>query len=221
MRRRAILLGCPVVLFAAPCRAQDDVPARISFNGSLGSQAALLILDGEPRTILLGQTVRGIKLLSLADDRAVVEIGGQRHTLLMGATPGRVGGGANGSATGRQIVLSSGPGGHFTALGSINGHATQFLVDTGATAVSIGQAEAERLGLRYAKGKRVTTQTANGPATASVLTLDTVRIGDVEVHSVEAIVVPSQMSHVLLGNSFLSRFQMRRDNDILTLDLRY
>jgi aspartyl protease family protein len=48
-----------------------------------------------------------------------------------------------------------------------------------------------------------------------------VRIGDVEVRGVEALVVPAQMSHVLLGNSFLSRFQMRRDNDILTLTLMY
>ena len=47
------------------------------------------------------------------------------------------------------------------------------------------------------------------------------RIGDVEVRNVEAIVIPGQMSHVLLGNSFLTRFQMRRDNDILTLDMRY
>jgi aspartyl protease family protein len=44
-----------------------------------------------------------------------------------------------------------------------------------------------------------------------------VRIGDVEVFNVEAAIVPAAMSHVLLGNSFLTRFQMRRDNDTLTL----
>ena len=50
--------------------------------------------------------------------------------------------------------------------------------------------------------------------------LNTVRIGDVQVHNVEAVVVPQAMSYVLLGNSFLTRFQMKRENDLLTLDRR-
>ena len=52
------------------------------------------------------------------------------------------------------------------------------------------------------------------------VTLDTVRIGDVQVYNVEAAVVPAQMEQVLLGNSFLTRFQMKRDNDTMTLDKR-
>lgn len=193
----------------------------VSFNGSLGAKSALLLIDGEPRTVPVGETVRGVKLLSLADAQAVVEIKGRRVNLVLGASPGRVGDGAAAANTGRKIVLSSGHGGHFTTVGNINGHSTQFLVDTGATAISISQSEAERMGLRYREGRRTMTQTANGIIPAYALMLDTVRIGDVEVRGIEAIVVPSQMSHVLLGNSFLTRFQMKRDNDVLTLDLRY
>ena len=193
----------------------------VSFNGSLGGRAALLLIDGEPRTLPLGQSVRGVKLLALEDDRATIEISGKRQTLVLGATPGRVGDGGMAAPSGRQIVLASGPGGHFIASGSINGHATQFLVDTGATAVAIAQAEAERLGLRYRDGRRVMTQTANGTVPAHLLQLAALRIGEVEVRNVDAIVVPGQMSHVLLGNSFLSRFQMRRDNEVMTLELRY
>lgn len=193
----------------------------VSFNGSLGGRAALLLIDGEPRTLPLGQSVRGVKLLTLEDDRATIELGGKRQTLVLGATPGRVGDGGTAAPVGRQIVLASGPGGHFIANGSINGHATQFLVDTGATAVAVAQAEAERLGLRYRDGRRVMTQTANGTVPAHLLQLAALRIGDVEVRNVDAIVVPGQMSHVLLGNSFLTRFQMRRDNDVMTLELRY
>ncbi len=193
----------------------------VSFNGSLGAKSALLLIDGEPRTVPVGETVRGVKLLSLADAQAVVEIKGRRVNLVLGASPGRVGDGAAAANTGRKIVLSSGHGGHFTTVGNINGHSTQFLVDTGATAISISQSEAERMGLRYREGRRTMTQTANGIIPAYALMLDSVRIGDVEVRGIEAIVVPSQMSHVLLGNSFLTRFQMKRDNDVLTLDLRY
>jgi aspartyl protease family protein len=48
-----------------------------------------------------------------------------------------------------------------------------------------------------------------------------VRIGDVQVHDVDAIVSQAPMPYILLGNSFLTRFQMKRENDIMTLDLRY
>ena len=50
--------------------------------------------------------------------------------------------------------------------------------------------------------------------------LDVVRIGDVQVYNVDAVVLPQQMPFILLGNSFLTRFQMKRENDRLTLDKR-
>jgi len=209
---RGLALAIPM-LFWAPAQAD------LAFNGRLGTEAALLMIDGQPRTVRLGQTVQGIRLVSLEGESAVVEVDGARRTLLLGAAPASVNG--TGAPKGRQIVLSSGLGGHFTTSGAINGRATQFMVDTGATAVAISQQEAENLGLKYREGRSLSVQTANGPAPGYLITLAVVRIGDVEVRNVEAVVVPSQMSHVLLGNSFLSRFQMHRDNDILTLDLRY
>jgi aspartyl protease family protein len=52
--------------------------------------------------------------------------------------------------------------------------------------------------------------------------LDSVRVGDVEVSSVDAAVVPTNTGgQVLLGNSFLERFQMTRFNDQLVLERRY
>ena len=208
------------LLFAATMAAAQ-VPGSVSFNGSLGQKAALLLIDGEPRTVLIGNVVRGVRLLSMDDNLAIVEFAGRRQTLVLGASPGRVGDANQAVAPSRQIMLSSGVGGHFTTIGTINGQTTQFLVDTGATNVSISQTEAERMNLRFRDGRRVMTQTANGSVPAHQLQLASVRVGDVEVRNVDAIVIPGQMSHVLLGNSFLTRFQMRRDNDILTLDLRY
>lgn len=215
-----LTLAC--ALWAAAAHGQTA--STVSFNGSLGTKAALLLIDGEARTVAVGSSVRGVRLLSVDDSRAEIELGGRRQTLLMGAMPGRIGEtGAGGAAqnAGRKIVLSAGSGGHFTSIGSINGKSTQFLVDTGATAVSISQSEAERMGLNFSAGRRIMTQTANGVVAAHMMQLGSVRIGDVEVRNVEAIVIPGQMSHVLLGNSFLTRFQMLRHNDVLTLDLRY
>jgi len=215
---RALRL-CTLLLAALPAAAAWG--QVVSFNGSLGSKAALLLIDGEPRTVSVGQQVRGVTLVSMSAGAAVIEIAGKRQSLQLGASPGRVGSGVAPTSSGRQIVLSSGNGGHFTTTGSINGRTTEFLVDTGATLVALSQAEAERLNLPYRDGRRTQTQTANGVVPAMMLTLASVRIGDVEVRNVDAIVVPGQMSMVLLGNSFLTRFQMRRDNDVMTLELRY
>jgi aspartyl protease family protein len=53
-----------------------------------------------------------------------------------------------------------------------------------------------------------------------IVVLDRVRVGEVEINNVGAVVMPQAMPFVLLGNSFLSRFQMRRDNDVMRLQLR-
>jgi aspartyl protease family protein len=219
-----ILTSLTAGLLATAAWAQAGAGAGVpvvSLNGSLGAKAALLLIDGEPRTVAVGSTVRGVRLLSVDDGRVEIELNGRRQTLLMGASPGRLVDTGAAPTAGRKIVLSAGSGGHFTSSGTINGQTTLFLVDTGATAISISQTEAERMGLNFSAGRRIMTQTANGVVPAHMVSLTSVRIGDVEVRNVEAIVIPGQMSHVLLGNSFLTRFQMQRHNDVLTLDLRY
>jgi aspartyl protease family protein len=94
------------------------------------------------------------------------------------------------------------------------------MVDTGATLVSIGKDDAERLGLDLSTARRGATQTANGAVVVALVTLSSVRIGDVELANVGAVVMPQSMPVVLLGNSFLSRLQMKRENDVMRLELR-
>lgn len=213
-------LVAALALATVPVWAQD-APAQVHLNGLLGSKAALLVIDGEPRTVQTGASVKGVKLIAIDEEqRAVVEFGGRRHTLTLGAAPGRLGV-DTGPAPARVITLPMGPGGHFIAVGTINGQSTQFLVDTGATNVALSQVEADRLGLRYTTGKRAIAHTANGAVPAHVFNITSLRIGEVEVRNVEAMVIPAAMSHVLLGNSFLNRFQMKRENDTMTLEPRY
>lgn len=64
-------------------------------------------------------------------------------------------------------------------------------------------------------------QTANGTVVGHQLKLQRVRLGDAEINDVAAVVLPQAMPYVLLGNSFLNRFQMQRDNDQMTLQRRY
>jgi aspartyl protease family protein len=140
-------------------------------------------------------------------------------TLQLGQAQVNLGGAAS-AGSGSQIVLTAGSGGHFVTQGSINGKAVSFIVDTGATHVALSQTVAEQIGLNYKAGQRTVGQTANGQIVAYRVTLDTVRIGDVQVYNVDAAVLPAGMEQVLLGNSFLTRFQMKRENDRMTLDRR-
>ena len=118
-------------------------------------------------------------------------------------------------------MLSADSGGHFVTSGAINGKSARFLVDTGATNLALSQSEAQNLGIDYRKGERGTSMTANGPVPVHRVMLASVRVGEVQVYNVEATVVPMRMPFVLLGNSFLTRFQMKRENDVLTLTKRF
>jgi aspartyl protease family protein len=190
----------------------------VTYNGSMGDKA-LLVIDGQLRTVALGGTVQGVKLAGLATEEARIEVNGKPVVLRHGAPVNLAGlGGSRGGGT--EIVLSAGPGGHFWADGSINGKSAHFLVDTGATTVAMSTLDAERMGLDYRNGQRMVMSTANGDVPAWRIVLTSVRIGDVEVYTVPATVTPAAMDVVLLGNSFLGRFQMHRDNDTLRLEKR-
>jgi aspartyl protease family protein len=214
MRRTLCALS---LMLCAPWAAAQSV----ALSGMMGERA-LLVVDGTPpKALAPGETHRGVKLLSAAADQAVVEIKGQRQTLQVGAAPVSVTGAAGGASRGNRIVLQAGAGGHFTTLGSINGRSVQFVVDTGATFVALSVADAERVGLNYQSGQPVRMSTANGLANGWRLSLQSLRIGDVEVAGVEAVVTPQAMPYVLLGNSYLTRFQMHRENEQMTLERRY
>ena len=208
----AAVLACCLSAFSAAAQT-------VSMSGSLGDKA-LLIIDGTPRTVAAGSTVQGVKLISVTGNDAVVEVNGKRVTLPLGGAQVNIGG-APSDGGGTQIVLTAGSGGHFFTDGSINGKAVRFVVDTGATFISMGPAEAERLGIDYRKGQRGMTSTANGPMAAYRVSLASVRVGDVILYNVDALVGQASMDHILLGNSFLTRFQMKRENDVMTLSKRY
>jgi aspartyl protease family protein len=208
----------PVVL-AAGLLAGAAAAQTVTLNGHIGAHKALLVIDGQPHTVAVGTSVHGVRLLSLNEAQAEVEVGGARRTLALGAGPVR-GTGEAGAARSKEIVLTAGRNGHFRALGQINGRAVEFMVDTGASSIVIGQAEADLLGLDYKNGQMGIARTANGDAPFRRIVLSSVRIGDVEVANVEAAVIPFSQGIVLLGNSFLQRFQMRRENDVMRLEKR-
>jgi aspartyl protease family protein len=213
--RLGLTLAALLALVAPGASAQS-----VTLSGSLGSDKVLLIIDGHPQTLAVGASARGVTLRRIGPGEADVEVGGKIRTLHLGDAPARLAGAAVGRTQGTEIVLAAGSGGHFFAAGAINGRAVQFVVDTGATSIAISQVEAERLGLDWRSGQRGMAATAGGAVVAHSLTLNSVRIGEVEVFNVAAVVIAADMPAILLGNSFLSRFSMHRDSDVMRLEKR-
>ena len=204
MRLRASLaatlrlaLGLALALLAGAALAQS-----VALPGMLGNKA-LLMVDGARRTAWRrARRYQGVKVISTAGDQAVVEIDGKRHTLRVGDAPASVGGSGGSTARGSKIVLTAGSGGHFMTPGSINGRAVQFMVDTGATRDRHGRvrgrAHRPELQGRPAGAHEHRQRRHAGLARAA----RSVRVGDVEVYGVDAVVMPQPMPYVLLGNSF-------------------
>ncbi|MFC7205812.1 retropepsin-like aspartic protease family protein [Comamonas endophytica] len=192
----------------------------VALTGILGSKA-LLVIDGTaPRSLAAGEGRGAVRVLEVGRDTALVEIAGRRQQLRLGEAPVQLGARSAEGEGPEQLVLFADSRGHFTEQGEINGRPMRYLVDTGASAVAIGRAEADRLGLTYLQGETVQLGTANGAVRGWRLRLDSVRVGGLQARGVDAVVVPQSMPYVLLGNSFLSGFQMTRQGDRMVLEKR-
>ena len=106
----------------------------------------------------------------------------------------------------REIALQRNRAGHYVASGLINQQPVTFLLDTGATAVSVPAHLAEQLGLRAGAALRVNT--ANGVATAYRTTINELRIGNIVLRDVDANITPGmEISEILLGMSALKQVE--------------
>jgi len=215
MSQRSLLF-----LVALQCLVGAAVAQSVGLSGMLGGKALVIVDGSAPKSVAPGETFKGVKVVSTQGDQAVLEIAGKRHTLRVGDAPASVGSGGAGDAGGNRVVLSAGSGGHFFTQGQINGQSVQLVVDTGASVVSLSAADAQRIGLNYQNGQPTRLSTANGVIPAWRVKLGSLRVGDVVVYDVDAVVSSGAMPYVLLGNSFLSRFQMTRTNDQMVLDKR-
>ena len=189
----------------------------VNVVGLFPSKAVVQIDGGALQTLAIGQkTADGVVLVSVGSDGATFEIDGQRMTLGLGHARMKPGTGP------ASVKVMADERGHFNTIGQVNGIAVRFAVDTGATFIAFHANEARRLGLDYRQGRKVLMETAAGVAPAYLVKLDTVRVGDITVNSVDAVVMDSEGPSVaLLGMSFLNRMDIRREGEIMTLTQRY
>lgn len=201
-----------LMLTVPPLLAQE-----VGLAGLLGSKAMLTINGAAPRALTVGQSLDGVRLVAIQDEQAIVEIAGRKRALRVGQHAL----GAKAESGGHKIILTADAQGHFQTTGTINGTSVHFLVDTGATMISLGASDARRIGLDFNRGQKGISQTANGQVVVSRVKLDTVRIGEVTLHGIDATIHQNDMPIALLGMSFLNRMDMQRDGPTMTLKKRY
>lgn len=115
-----------------------------------------------------------------------------------------------------EVVLERNRAGHYLAPGLINGHPVNFLLDTGATHVSVPEAIAKAAGLK--KGRRSMVSTANGVIEVYQTELQSVQLGGITLQNIRASINPHMPDEVvLLGMSFMKHLDMNQRDGILTL----
>ncbi len=203
------LAGAFILTLSAVSWAVD-----VNVVGLFPGKAMLEINKAPARMVSVGQKINGVKLLEANSEGAVVEINGKREILQLGQSIA-----STGPVSDRpKIILTADSKGHFVTTGQMNGATTTFLVDTGATTIAMSTAEAKRLGISYVNARRGVSNTANGQVMYYSIRLDTVKIGDVTLHQVDAAVIDGGgMDVTLLGMSFLNRLEMQRAGSTLTL----
>lgn len=211
MRTLIISLCMMLLPFAATAETQINVV------GLFSGKAILSVNGGKPKTYAVGQTTpEGVRLLSADSNKVVLEVEGKRRELGMGQ-----GISIGGDSSAQVATLYANNAGHFLGDAYINGSPVKFLVDTGATSIALSSKEARRIGLQYLDGDIGIAQTANGIVKTYRISLNTVKIGGIVMHQVEAVVLEGDSSPVLLGMSALNRLQMERDGMVLTLTKKY
>jgi aspartyl protease family protein len=208
---KIFILSLNIVIFSSMAYAVDD----IAVMGLIKDQVILRI-NGIHHTIGKDiSVVNGVKLLEIDKDRKSVtlEVDGITKKYRLG----------HGTKTATaSIKLLPDSSGVYKAFAKINNKQVEYIIDTGATLVSLNSNIATKLGIDYKKATQtVNAETASGVVQVYLVTLDSIEIGEIKIKNVAAAVHEGNFpSMVLLGMSFLNQFDMEREGGVLSLQLK-
>jgi aspartyl protease family protein len=186
---------------------------------ALFADKAMLQIDGNNVVMKKGQVVQGIKLISATGRGARLRMSdGREQTLGLNQSIGS----AFKKPARRKLTVFSGDHGMFRVAGLVNGRSVRFILDTGASFISMSSQQADQLNLDYKKGRRGLVQTANATVPVWHLKLDRVKVGGISVANVDAVVLPGDHPpQALLGMSFLKHVKLQRNGSAMTLEQKY
>ena len=213
MCRGLTFLVC--LLFAGLLNASPEVSVIALFK-----DRAVLKVDGVRVVLNVGEkTEQGLRLVRANSEQAVVEVNGVSETLTVGTEISA----SFAPPPAREVQVFRDSNGMYFVTGSINGHISEFLIDTGASQMALNAAQAKRLGLNFRyEGDPTQVQTASGLVNAYLVKLKSVRVGDIEVKDVRAFVIDGAYpTTVLLGMSFLERVDLQRTGEVMLIRKKY
>ncbi len=215
-RRTGVAAALLLILLGAvwPLSAVERLRVMALFPGKV-----MVEIDGRNRLLRVGKpSPEGVLLISANARGAVIEVDGRRADYTLGSHAG----GSFEAPELQEVQIWRDPRGAYRTRGSINGHSTSMLVDTGATAIAMSEEEARRLGIPYRKGRLTGVNTASGQARAYAVVLQQVRVGEIELQGVPAVVIEGgSPAEVLLGMSFLKQVEMENRGEMLLLRSKY
>ncbi len=196
-----------------------NAATEVNIVGLFNNKAVLIINGGKPKTLAVGESSNGVKLIAADSRVATLLIEGRLRQVGMGQASSVGGNASNGV---ESVTLYANSEGHFVSDCIINGASFKFLLDTGATTVALNSGDAKFANIDYKRGIPIQISTANGVVTAYRVVLPSIKIGSVTLSQVEASVVEGGSPPiVLLGMSALNRLDMKRQDIALTLTKKY
>ena len=185
---------------------------------ALFSNKALLQVGDEQKIVSKGETFGGVLLQSASGRGAVVVIDGQVLELDINQS---IAGNFKKRERTRLTIAPDARGMYFVD-GTINGQQTSFVVDTGATHVTMSGRKAKALNIDYRAGVRSHAQTAAAVVPVWQIRLSSVSIGAIKINNVSTTVIEGDHpSEVLLGNSFLNQTDMNKAGSMLEITQRH
>lgn len=205
----AALLLC--LAFGEPAQAGPQIVVQGLFR-----DRAVVTIDGRQRLLRVGErSPEGVLLVSADSAAAVLEVDGRRATYRLGEQIA----GTYAAPESSEVQIWPDTRGMYRTVGSINGLPVHFIVDTGATLIAMNEAEARRLGIDYRlNGERGYASTASGMALTHQVKLRSVKVGDIQLRDVDALVIDGAFpERVLLGMSFLGRLKIENQGAAMLL----
>ena len=181
---------------------------------ALFTDAAVVKIDGQRKTLRVGQSYGGVTLIAAYSRTATLEVNGQQTVLGISR---RIG--ANFQEPKQQVVtITRDARLQYQTSASINGRKVTVLVDTGANVVAMSASHARTLGIDYSSGIPSKVETASGIINAHIVTLASVNVGGIEVNNVRASVVEGDYpATILLGMTYLQHVKIQENNGVLSL----
>ena len=197
------------------CAVAADVEVLALFRDQ-----AVIRVDGVRIKLKVGETAaNGVRLVSADGSGAMLDIDGETRRYPLGSRIRST----YKEPESPEVQIFRDTHGMFHTVGSINGLPVNFLVDTGATSIAMNSAQARRLGIDYrVVGTPSAVMTASRVEQVYEIHLDSVKVGDILLRNVKAVVLEGpQPAELLLGMSYLGRLEMLNDGQRLVLRKKY